>query len=165
MTRRRILVTGSRSWAHFRTVDHAILEACAALNSWPDGVIVVHGAATAGADRQASNTCQRYHIPQERHPAVWRPGGKFDPLAGFKRNQEMVGLGAEICLAFANPCSAFIGTELTPRSASCKEPGPHATHGTRDCMGRAMAAGIPIWLYKLGSDGKVARVVLGPYDN
>jgi hypothetical protein len=76
----------------------------------------------------------------ERRPADWvRHGPK---LAGFIRNggmvEEMVDNGA----ADGNgECIALTGLCL---SARCRRPGPHESHGTKDCMTRAAKAHIPV---------------------
>jgi hypothetical protein len=65
--------------------------------------VIVHGSCPAGADAQASWWVRKHRViglTEERHPADWRPGGKFDRSAGFRRNAEMVALGADVCLAF-----------------------------------------------------------------
>ena len=100
----RVLVTGSRDWPDrdivFRRLDalHAIC---------PDGhtFVVVHGDCPTGADRHARQWCEVMlsnevggsPVVEERHPAQWQRLGKS---AGFKRNAEMVALGADWCLAF-----------------------------------------------------------------
>jgi hypothetical protein len=88
----RILITGSRTWtaatllrttlAHWRQV-------------YPDAVLV-HGACR-GADLIAAGIWQGWHLPTEPHPADWAQHGR---AAGFLRNQHMVDLGADVCLAF-----------------------------------------------------------------
>lgn len=125
MTRlRRVLVTGSRAWTDREAVYQTLFRewiATAGLGS--RGMIVVHGACPTGADaiadawaKAAQSTSK---IRPEPHPANWKVHGNG---AGMIRNQEMVSLGADICLAFPLPES----------------------RGTADCMRRAMAAGIPV---------------------
>jgi hypothetical protein len=99
----RILVTGSRSWDDPAAV-HAALEA-AYRNTRAAPVVVVHGACPHGADEHARAWAvemirQGRPVLEEPHPAYWRPGGKLDRAAGFRRNAEMVNLGANVCLAF-----------------------------------------------------------------
>lgn len=130
----RILITGSRRWTDIPTVKAALARAVAEAVG---PVIVVHGDA-CGADQLAALVASSTwpHITIERWPADWsgpcrpackpdhrryRPGGDdYCPAAGTYRNAEMVAAGADLCLAF-------------PLGES---------HGTRDCMRRAGAAGI-----------------------
>ena len=95
----RILVTGSRDWTDLRTLSHALMA------TWDyERITVVHGACPTGADEMA-DWVARHLMPQlevlcvdvETHPADWNQYGKS---AGFRRNAEMVNLGADICLAF-----------------------------------------------------------------
>ncbi|WP_181785368.1 SLOG family protein [Streptomyces phytophilus] len=100
----RVLVTGSRDWADADPIRHALTTA------WlrhTGTFIVVHGACPTGADWIASDWVTNLHegelganVTEEPHPADWRPGGKFDRAAGFRRNADMVALGANLCLAF-----------------------------------------------------------------
>lgn len=122
----RILITGSREIAHRDTVADAIT------NVWRENgrphLTVVHGGAR-GADRIAGQVASqnRDRATEEIHLAVWRPDGQdgpVDKLAGFTRNQLMVDLGADVCLAFL------------------KEGAKNS--GTRDCIRRAQKAGIPV---------------------
>jgi hypothetical protein len=99
----RILITGSRDWPTPATV-------WAALNDTRDEaliadrqLIVVHGACPRGADEYAARWCKTAtqfavgSVTEEKHPANWQLNGK---RAGFIRNQHMVNLGADLCLAF-----------------------------------------------------------------
>ena len=90
----RILVTGSRDWED----EGAIQSALEGFYDPYGTVTVVHGACPRGADNMADYAAQA--IPGfmvERHPADWNRHGKS---AGFRRNAEMVNLGADVCLAF-----------------------------------------------------------------
>lgn len=59
-----------------------------------------------------------FWLTEEPHPADWSWGNG----AGMHRNQEMVDLGADVCLAFIRGKSS----------------------GTRDCADKAAKAGIPV---------------------
>lgn len=93
----RILVTGSRDWDDWRRVISALVE------HWDYSVTIVHGACPTGADEITDWLCKNlfWHLEcimeVERHPADWE---KYGRRAGFIRNDQMVQLGADICLAF-----------------------------------------------------------------
>ncbi len=96
----RVLVTGSRDWVDQTTIWGALDDA---LREHHD-VTVVHGACPSGADaiardwtRHAYRASELGVMREEEHPADWRQFGK---QAGFRRNAEMVALGADLCLAF-----------------------------------------------------------------
>ncbi|MCX4792455.1 DUF2493 domain-containing protein [Streptomyces sp. NBC_01221] len=99
----RVLVTGSRDWDNDRTVWHAIASAVLDNTSAAVPVVLVHGACPRGADAHAAAWANlaaadgRRPVAEEAHPADWEQHGK---AAGFRRNAEMVRLGADICLAF-----------------------------------------------------------------
>ncbi len=96
----RVLVTGSRTWDDWATVygalegeHHQAAGKC---------LLVVHGDCRSGADALAGQWAdlarrQGLNVDQEPHPADWEYYGK---AAGFRRNAEMVALGAAVCLAF-----------------------------------------------------------------
>ncbi|MGW3428003.1 DUF2493 domain-containing protein [Streptomyces melanosporofaciens] len=92
----RVLVTGSRDWDDYDLVRDNL--ATAVYQQVP--AIIVHGACPKGADAIASWWVRQHRViglTEERHPANWRINGKG---AGFIRNQHMVNLGADLCLAF-----------------------------------------------------------------
>jgi hypothetical protein len=78
-------------------------------NEYAFKVILVHGTAS-GADLMGEHIAKELGWSIERHPAKWHthddncPGWhEGEPVckrAGFRRNEEMVKLGADICLAF-----------------------------------------------------------------
>lgn len=139
----RILVTGSRSWTDRQRLEDALLLAWHdALEAGHTGIVVVHGTAP-GADTYADiwarthatggvlvdphaadwETCGPDCPPPGRHRKLRGTKGDYCPTAGHRRNQHMVDLGADLCLAF-----------------------PHGkATGTHDCMDRARSAGIRIW--------------------
>lgn len=94
--RMRILVTGSRDWTNDYAVQYQLVGAWQARGE-PSEVVLVSGACPTGADRMAEDVALARGWRVERHPADWDKHGK---RAGFLRNQEMVDLGAEVCLAF-----------------------------------------------------------------
>jgi hypothetical protein len=120
---RRVLVTGSRSWA-----DKDVLwDALDQQREQYGLIVVVHGGCPTGADWLAWKWCHARGVACEVHTADWTTHGK---AAGPLRNQRMVDLGADVCLAF-------------PFGES---------KGTRHCMKAAKKAGIPIkdYSYLLG---------------
>ena len=115
-----LLVTGSRTWHDIATIGRAL---AVILDRHPGGVLLVHGACPRGADAIAAAYAARtpgYQI--EAHPADWRRYGR---AAGYRRNAEMIALGADGCAAFIRGGS------------------PGSTSAVR----LASAAGIPVWLH------------------
>lgn len=105
----RILVTGSRGWDAEGTLRHALAAAAeAGFTRGSLGLVVVHGACPRGADAMADTWARDYRFPAERHPADWDRWGKS---AGFRRNAEMVALGADTCLAFYKQGAGNKGTD------------------------------------------------------
>lgn len=132
----RILVTGSRDWADQHAVWGRIIDAVQVwihlhpdLDRETDWVTIVHGDCPTGADAHAQALCDVTHWNVERYPADWERLGR---KAGPARNGEMVGRGADLCLAFIGPCTS-------PR---CSAPRPHASHGATGCASAAEQAGI-----------------------
>lgn len=121
MSQRRILITASRRWTDVATIDEALKTV------WGDGTaVLVSGACPQGGDAICERIWESWGGVVERHPAAWDIFGK---AAGFRRNAEMVALGAELCLAFIADGSRG------------------ATH-TADL---AQAAGIPTQRYEVSS--------------
>lgn len=137
---KRILVTGSRQWTSAADLQLATLrrqrvrDALEAvfmlLCPSPESFVLVHGAAR-GLDQLAADVAQQdFGLPVEAHRAQWRtPTGGTDRTAGFTRNQQMVDLGADLCLGFP----------LHPKQATGKD----TSRGTWDCLRRAQEAGLP----------------------
>jgi hypothetical protein len=119
----RVLVTGSRVWKDglfIREKLNTCLDTARAVN---DKLTVVHGACRNGADAYADAWAQWHErntttvrVIAEAHPANWEGpcmpqcqphhrrvdprGWDVCPAAGFYRNEAMVGLGADLVLAF-----------------------------------------------------------------
>ena len=91
----RLLVTGSRTWHDIAAIEQTL---AVILDRHPEGVLLVHGACPRGADAIAAAYAARtpgYQV--EAHPADWHWYGR---AAGYRRNAEMIALGADGCAAF-----------------------------------------------------------------
>lgn len=137
----RVLMTGSRGLpaSAMSLVRDALIEVTAG-HQGPH--ILVHGGAR-GADQMAAIAAQSLGWSIEEHPADWsapcrdtcrhngrqvnRSGREYCPSAGARRNQKMVDLGADVCVAF------YARNELT--------------RGTSDAIRRAGKAQIPVRRY------------------
>ena len=115
---RRILVTGSRDWDDAQELRLALISATV---SRLESAVIVHGACPSGADALAAEWASDYGVRTEEHPADWDGYGK---AAGFIRNAEMAGLGADLCLAFYKQGAGNKGTD--------------------HCASQAEKAGIPV---------------------
>ncbi|WP_203230612.1 SLOG family protein [Agromyces humi] len=121
-----VLITGSREIKHRETIA-AVLK-----QTWIDaGRVPLHliAGGARGADRMAAAIARQNpgRLTVEEHYANWHPNGRDKPkdnYAGFTRNQLMVDLGPDICLAFLKR--------------------GERNSGTRDCIRRAKKAGIPV---------------------
>lgn len=154
----RVLVTGSRTWTDADTVFGAFLDAL------PDPIqagrhyVFVHGDCPDGPDSLVEPFCDNEAwwvdnsgaaLYAEPHPADWdrcapgckpshrcrrRDGSTYCPAAGLRRDAEMVRLGADLCLAFIDPCA----------KPDCRKPKPHGSHGASHTADLAERAGIPV---------------------
>jgi hypothetical protein len=97
MTPTRILITGSRTWDDRVLIEEMLLDWSTLLCGGPDSAVLVSGACPTGADSIAEVFWESIGGEVERHPANWEAYGR---VAGFRRNEEMVKAGADICLAF-----------------------------------------------------------------
>ncbi|MEW2266900.1 SLOG family protein [Streptomyces sp. NPDC047868] len=131
--------TGSRSFPDPNLIDDGLMDVWHdALEDGYDGIELIHGDAD-GADSIADAWAMRHGVPRRRRPADWdgpcaancpqghrrinRRGSEYCPLAGHRRNQQMVDEGPVLVVAAHHANSS----------------------GTADCMRRAKAAGIPIY--------------------
>jgi len=98
----RILITGSRDWEGLSAENrvYRVLDAVANLAyQLGEKLTIVHGDCPTGADTCADRWARRREpvVALETHPADWTIYGK---AAGPRRNRHMVGLGADMCIAF-----------------------------------------------------------------
>lgn len=134
----RVLVTGSRDFTDVDRLRHQLTRAWLTVDR---PFVVVHGACPTGADDLASDwvanmlEAEMGDVREERHPAQNHPTEDFGPwpAAGPRRNAHMVGLGADLALAFIGPCT----------KPNCRRPQPHGSHGATGCADLAEKAGIP----------------------
>lgn len=110
----RVLITGSREPNRYKTsyqleVYRALYLVCEEFdlfyppdeygNTMPDPakITVIQGGCPTGADFYADQWCLHNFFTSEVHHAKW---SEFGRRAGPIRNQHMVDLGADLCLAF-----------------------------------------------------------------
>jgi len=147
VTAMRILVTGSRDWDDGSVIHEALWEQVLYLApGLREPTTLVSGACPTGADRIAEMIADSYGLIVERHPAKWRKKNVwgeevYDGAAGFKRNKEMVDLGADICLAFIKTCNKpecqiLVGDQFMAPD--------HGSHGASHTADLAEKAGIPV---------------------
>lgn len=82
----------------------------------PADAVLVSGASPKGADRMCEEVWAYNGLTVERHPAqwtvhddgcpAWHHGLESCRRAGFRRNADMVNLGADLCVAFIRDGSA-----------------------------------------------------------
>lgn len=125
----RILITGSREWPDPDAVKRRIRWVAEVYGVPYNCVTVVHGDAR-GADMMADQAAKDLGMQVDPHP-VPKAAWKISRRAGHDRNQHMVNLGADICLAFHLDNS----------------------DGTADCIRRAREAGIRVECLSLSSGG------------
>ena len=119
----RVLITGSRDWGDWGDWE-CIYDALSPYRQ--PGATLVSGACPSGADHIAEEIWKGWGLWVERHPANWSLGKR----AGLKRNQQMVDLGADVCIAFRKNYS----------------------RGTTHCANAATMAGIPTIWFTEGED-------------
>ena len=134
---RYMLITGSRHWADRIRLYRACMEEYSKLalddRGVPRSVILRHGACPprklegdleqwGGADYMANQWAKEFGVQTDPHPALW---DDYGDSAGPIRNSKMVDLGNDVCLCF-------------PLKGS---------KGTRNCVVKALDAGIPVRNY------------------
>lgn len=148
----RVLVTGSRTWRDGLLVRETLSHCLDTARALGTSLTVVHGACKSGADAQA-DAWARWQVTHSRdvpvvvepHPANWEGpcrnecqpnhrrvdprGWDVCPAAGFYRNEDMVRLGADLCLA-------FIADE---------------SKGATHCARYAESQGIPVSYFRVGA--------------
>ncbi|MFD9443454.1 DUF2493 domain-containing protein [Streptomyces sp. NPDC060001] len=146
-----IALTGSRAWPDPKLLEDTLLYVWHdALQIGYTSIELMQGCAD-GADTIGGLWARRNGIPVRERPADWdgpcgpdcqpghrrrnRRGSEFCPLAGHRRNQQMVDEHPLLFVAAPVRCTA----------AKCRPLPPHDSHGTADCIRRAEAAGIPVY--------------------
>lgn len=113
----RIVVTGALEWwgrAQWRVMNRVLARTLGEVSE------LAHGDAR-GADRMADSWCEQNGVTAVPYPADWRPGGRYDPGAGFRRNAWMLAdFRPEQVLAFKDEFDFSLrrgGTENTVKLA------------------------------------------------
>jgi hypothetical protein len=142
----RIIVSGDRNWNAHDLAEEVVERL---LIRYGRDIVIVHGAAP-GIDWAFTRACQDLSVKQEAHPARWneldapgavirqtKDGMRYNANAGPVRNVEMVAAGAGMCIAFHRHLAW--------------------SRGTKDCVRRAIEAGIPTYLIK-SDEGRPRRL-------
>jgi hypothetical protein len=133
-------LTGSRRWTDVPLLEDTLLLVWHdALEDGYEGIELIHGDARDGADAMGDAWAIKNGIPRRRCPADWegpcgpecqpghrkskRNGRTYCPLAGHRRNQQIIDEHPVLLVA------AQVNNST----------------GTADCMRRAKAAGIPVY--------------------
>lgn len=140
----RVLVTGSRDWTNYSLIAREVVlyisEVCPVEFATPNelevdwdthDLLVVHGDAATGADYIVEEFAAANYIKTEKHHPDYQQYGRGAPQV---RNQHMVQLGADVCLAFIKPCTYPPGR--------CNIRIPHGSHGASRTARLAEQAGI-----------------------
>jgi hypothetical protein len=123
----RLLVTGSRDWDEPKVIEQALLKAWRRFIS--DGrTVLVSGHCPTGADWIAEQVAGHFNWEIELHPADWHRYGK---AAGFRRNAEMIDLGADLVLAFIR----------------------NDSHGATNTLDLAIASKMPTIVWRVNENG------------
>jgi hypothetical protein len=143
----RVLGTGSREFTDRGLIDLVFMDCWHdATQLGADGIEVVEGEA-GGADTLMREWAEANGVVVDPVPAAWEAcgpecpagpghrrqrwdGSEYCLTAGHRRNQLMVDRGAAVAVGFLVP------------GLPCK--------GTRDCLRRAEAAGIPVRSFEAG---------------
>jgi hypothetical protein len=130
----RVVVTGSLEWTGiqpWRVMTRVLFLAN------PDEV--GHGDAR-GADSMADGWCRAHSVPLRRYRADWRPNGRFDIRAGFRRNAAMLAdFEPDLVLAFKD------GFDFSFRRG-----------GTENTVKLALGLGVPVQVWS--SDFRVVHL-------
>lgn len=136
----RLLITASRHYTLADVIDRELAGVWWEFACPPDGLLVSGHCPEGDLLCEKSWTSHGYEV--EPHPAKWHEHGDDCPtwcrpkrvcvLAGPRRDRFMVGLGANVCLAFIAPCI----------SRKCRRKDLHGSHGATGTADMAQAAGI-----------------------
>lgn len=95
----RLLITGSRTWTDRTVIRNALRTWWDSTERDPEAVLV-SGNCPKGADKICEEVWDHNGLTLELHPAVWRPGGVYNPGAGRDRNKAMVDTEPDHLIAF-----------------------------------------------------------------
>jgi len=129
---KRVLVTGSRHWKDRQRLEAEFDSMIKLAFNGEGPFMLIEGACPSGADFLAKQYAKKKGWEIESHPAEWK---KHKKQAGHVRNQKMVDLKPDVIIAFMQQC----------KNEQCKNPAFHYSHGTTDCVERALSARIPLY--------------------
>ena len=116
----RVLITGDRNW-RCRPIAREVVARLKAKHG--PALVVVHGGGLTGVDREFAEAAELQRVRREAHPA---DSGRWGDRGESVRNAEMVASGINLAVAVHRTLKR--------------------SRGTRDCVAKCLAAGIPVWL-------------------
>lgn len=143
----KVLITASRDWPDPGKVWQELDDQLRIAVEKNVTLTVIHGDCPTGGDRHAREWVRNrvlwaelyslgdpLQVQELRYPAQWVRYGR---RAGFVRNQVMVDLMPDVCLAFVMPCR------------KCPRRDVHSSHGAADTIMRCESWGIPVREFRL----------------
>jgi len=129
----RIVVTGPRQWEDYQALESGLRQVVMEVERPLIAITLTEGEAD-GFDLMSKEIAESFGWGVHPVPALWRPGGIYDPKAGFARNEKMMKEGHDICVAGIMACE----------KKGCAIDRSHHSHGTANAIRWARSEGIPL---------------------
>jgi hypothetical protein len=144
--RRRLLVTGSRSWDDVLFIERVLKV----MHDYDPEALMVSGNCPKGVDLICETAWEGFGGEVERVPVTdWYPNGRLDLTVGLRRSERMVLEHGPFwgCAAFIDRCrrAPCAGRRPHPRLGL----GYHGSHGGEHCAVFALEHHVPVRAYPI----------------